>query len=157
MHRPAKIIAIAAALILLGAGCAKSPAPAANQNANVTPVGYSRYKPASGEMAIKIADDNSFDPTSAYVITGTKVTFTNASKNKHNLSPDEDTGKKGLADFGTKADLAPGESYSYTFAKTGRWFYYDKLHPSFGGVVEVMDKAESRPDANQNVNKSERH
>ena len=141
-NKTAKFIIIAAIVMLAGWGCAKTPA--ANENANVTPDGYSPYHPASGEMTVKIIEDNSFEPTSAFVLPGTKVIFLNASQKEHGIASDDGGDKNALNGFVVKS-LAPDENYSFTFDEIGRWFYYDTTNPAFGGVVEVMEKAETSP------------
>jgi plastocyanin len=133
-----KLILTMSVIALLGAGCAGSPAANTNTNANVNApaVGTVREKPASGSFTVTFASDGEFDPVTAFVTAGTKVTFKNTTNKTHSIIPSYDP-KTQLADLASKTDLAPGESFTYTFGKVGRWLYQDGKNPAFGGAVEV--------------------
>ena len=133
-----KLILTMSIIALMGAGCAASPAVNTNTNANTnTPaVGTVREKPASGSFTVTFAPDGEFNPVTAYVTQGTKVTFKNTTNKTHSIVPSYDPKTK-LADLASKTDLAPGESFVYTFSKVGRWLYQDGKNPAFGGAVEV--------------------
>ena len=123
-------------IALLGAGCAKAPAPKTNANANVPAVGTVPEKPARGSFAVTIDQDGEFDPVTAFVIKGTTVTFKNTTDKPHHIVPSYDP-KSTLPDLNSNVDLAPGASFSYTFDKVGKWLYEDSKHPGFGGAVDV--------------------
>jgi plastocyanin len=136
MKHLAKIAAAIAVVSLIGAGCAKKPAPApANSNA---PVGESMSKPAQGEFVIHIKSDNSFDPTTVYVKVGTKVTWVNDDTDPHMLRANPHPSHDSNPTFGPRDPLQPGESWSFTFDRTERFLYHDHLNPAFGGAVDVQ-------------------
>jgi len=134
----AKYIFAASIIALLGIGCAKTPAPVTNTNAPI-PVGTSASKIASGTMTIKIMPDNSFDPTTAYVKVNTAVTFVNNSDKPHWVASDPHPTHTDLPGFDSKATFGPGQSYTYTFTKVGRWLFHDHTNPAFGGAVVVSE------------------
>jgi plastocyanin len=137
--RITKLLFATGIIALLGAGCAKAPAPKINANINVPAVGTVPEKPVSGSFTVTIDKDGEFDPVTAYVTKGTKVTFTNTTDKPHHIVPSYDP-KSTLAGFDSKTDLAPGESFTYTFDKVGKWLYEDSKHPGFGGAVDVAEK-----------------
>jgi plastocyanin len=137
------IFMAAAVIALVGAGCAKAPSVNTNadagQNVNRAPDGETRARPKSGEMTVKIMPDGSFEPTTAFVKAGTKVTFVNTTGNTHRVASNPHPAHTDLPGFDSKTSIAPGASYTYTFDKVGRWLYHDHLNPQFGGAVEVME------------------
>ena len=92
-----------------------------------------------------------FSPRIITITTGETVTFINKDSSTHwpasNLHPVHTTypgsniGKCGTADekniFDACRGLLPGEHYSFTFTKKGRWPYHDHLHPNTGGTIVV--------------------
>lgn len=137
MNKTFKILAAAAIVALLGAGCAKSPATNANNNAP-KPAGYSRANPASGMMTVKITADGEFDPTTAFVKKGTVVTFENDSRKAHNIVPVKDAGKE-FTKLDSKGSIEPGGKFTVTLDQTGRWLYADGTNLAFSGAVEVTE------------------
>ena len=135
-----KLLFATGIIVLLGAGCAKVPAPKtnANANANVPAVGTVPDKPASGSFTVTIAPDGEFDPVTAYVTKGTTVTFKNTTNKPHRIAPSYDP-RSVLPGFESKTDLAPGDNFSFTFDKVGRWLYEDSRNPGFGGAVDVAE------------------
>lgn len=69
-----------------------------------------------------------FTPSSLRVRLGTRVTFTNRGVT-HTVTADG-----GLFDSG---DLAPGQSYQFTFTRAGSFAYHCQIHPSMRGTVSV--------------------
>jgi plastocyanin len=135
-----KLLVLTGIIALMGAGCAKAPAPAANNNANEVKAGYTPYKPASGSFTVTIDADGEFDPVTAYVTEGTTVTFKNTTDKVHRIVPSTDPSSK-LLELDSKKDLAPGESFTVTFDKVGRWLYDDSKNTAFGGAIDVAAAA----------------
>ncbi len=65
---------------------------------------------------------------------GTKVTWTNQDKAKHDITPDVES-----PDFTGSELLAKGESYSFTFNKAGIYSYNCSPHPYMKAAVEVVE------------------
>lgn len=81
--------------------------------------------------------DVGFSPSVLRVKVGATVTFKNGesetmwvASNPHPIHTD-------YSGFDAKRGYAKGESYSFTFAKSGTWKYHNHLNPSEGGTIVV--------------------
>ncbi|HEX5456673.1 MAG TPA: plastocyanin/azurin family copper-binding protein [Candidatus Saccharimonadales bacterium] len=82
-------------------------------------------------------EDYVFVTTLLKIKKGTVVTWTNGGKYNYTIASDKASPKKGLA----SGLLAPGETYEYTFDKTGLYEYYSLEYPSLmKGVITVVDQ-----------------
>lgn len=94
----------------------------------------------------------SFEPSSFEVGVGATVTFKNISQDKtmwpatvihptHTVYPGSSIGKCGTDEansiFDACSNIAPGDSYSFTFDEVGEWKYHDHLKPSITGTIIV--------------------
>jgi plastocyanin len=70
-----------------------------------------------------------FTPSSLSVHTGTRVTFTNRDAVTHTV-----TANGGLFNSG---DLAPSQSFSFTFMGRGSFAYHCRIHPSMTATITV--------------------
>ncbi len=70
-----------------------------------------------------------FDPTQITVLTGTTVTWRNSDSTNHTVTADG-----GGFDSGY---VGPGGSFSYTFARQGRYAYHCQIHKFMKGEVDV--------------------
>ncbi len=84
------------------------------------------------------ATASGFSPQSVTIASGTTVTFKNngsasvwPASNPHPIH-------NGLPGFDAKAGIKPGETYSFTFTKTGTFGFHDHLNPSVGGTIIVQ-------------------
>jgi plastocyanin len=71
-----------------------------------------------------------FSPASLTVKMGTKVTWTNKDSVTHTVTADQ-----GAFDSG---QLAPGQSFSFTFSKAGTYSYHCNIHPSMTATIVVQ-------------------
>lgn len=83
---------------------------------------------AQVEATVAIVDF-AFDPTLTGVAVGDTVTWANYGAEHHTVTADDSS-------F-TSGDLAPGESFSATFAARGGYTYRCRIHPSMTGTVVV--------------------
>lgn len=83
---------------------------------------------AQVEATVAIVDF-AFDPALTGVAVGDTVTWTNYGAEHHTVTADDSS-------F-TSGDLAPGESFSATFAASGSYTYRCRIHPSMTGTVVV--------------------
>ncbi len=108
MGKRKRLIFTAMAITLLGIvtgllpGCTSTPSPASTQAANEV-----------------IMTGRAYIPDPITVTIGTTVTWTNEDPEAHSVTSD------GLL---FDADLAPGESFSYTFTERGTYSYHCDLH-----------------------------
>ncbi len=87
-----------------------------------------RVVEAQGGATVAIIDF-AFDPVLTGVAVGDTVTWTNYGAEHHTVTADEST-------F-TSGDVAPGESFSQTFATNGSYTYRCRIHPSMTGTIVV--------------------
>jgi plastocyanin len=78
-----------------------------------------------------------FSPSSLTVQSGDTVTFENTSDEDKwpasNVHPTHEL----YPEFDAKNAVLPGESYSFTFERTGSWGYHDHLNPELQGTIVV--------------------
>lgn len=75
-----------------------------------------------------MADDFTFEPAYLTVPVGTTVVWTNADWEAHTITSDE-----GVFD----GEVAPRQSYRYTFREPGIYFYFCKPHDWMIGEIIV--------------------
>jgi plastocyanin len=89
-----------------------------------------------GDNVVKITDSG-FDPSSLTVDAGATVKFENESSDDawpaSNVHPTHQL----YPGFDAKKPLLPGDSYSFTFTKTGSWGYHNHLEPDVQGTIVV--------------------
>lgn len=78
--------------------------------------------------------DMAYSPATLTVKAGTKVTWINQDSVKHDITPD-----KTSSDFMGSSLLAKGESYSFTFNKTGTFTYHCSIHLNMKATVVVTE------------------
>lgn len=81
------------------------------------------------EVEIK---DSAYTPATIKVKAGTTVTWTNRDSIKHDVTADDKSDDAPMSEL-----LAGGESYSFTFNKTGTYTYHCTPHSFMKGTVIV--------------------
>ena len=76
-----------------------------------------------------------FAPQVVTVKVGTTLTWVNVDSVNHSVDSGTSANPTSLFDSG---DIAPGQSFSYTFAQAGTYTYYCDLHEGMVGVVIVQ-------------------
>jgi plastocyanin len=74
-------------------------------------------------------EDFDFAPASLDVAAGASVTWTNQGGSGHTVTADD-----GSFDSGT---VAPGSTFTQTFAQPGTFAYHCAIHPSMKGTITV--------------------
>jgi plastocyanin len=115
-----KISLIFVALLLLAA-CGPKAGP--------TPAGTLPPISTNGKVAVTIAN-YAFDPASLTVTVGTTVKWTNQDSVGHTVTADDNSWASG--------NLNQGDSFSYTFTKTGTYAYHCGVHPSMKATITVV-------------------
>jgi plastocyanin len=114
-------IAVVVSLILLSAiiifSCSKNSSSSMSNN---TP-------PAPNTVSIA---NMAFMPATITVSHGTKITWTNNDNMTHTVTADDDSFDSG--------NIAPGSSFSRTFAVAGTYPYHCTIHPNMLGKVVVQ-------------------
>ncbi|MES2023850.1 MAG: cupredoxin family copper-binding protein [Patescibacteria group bacterium] len=105
----------------------KALAPAPESNVPVNNVSNNVPESKTASVSMK---NFAFNPATLSVKAGIKVTWTNNDSVPHTVTSDSDN----LLNSPT---LAPGESFSFTFANSGTYSYHCKIHPMMKGVGVV--------------------
>jgi alcohol dehydrogenase (cytochrome c) len=82
--------------------------------------------------------DFGFDPGNDLVPPGTTITWTNTGNVGHTVTSDD-----GVFDSG---DLAPGQTFSFTFDQPGTYWYFCRPHPFMRGRIVVATAAPTPSD-----------
>ena len=85
----------------------------------------------AGDAQVTI-DNFSFTPAQLVVAPGTKVTWSNRDDIPHTVTDAADPRAM------KSPPLDTGDSFSFVFAKSGRYGYFCSLHPHMQGVVVVQ-------------------
>jgi plastocyanin len=142
-------VAIIAIIGIIGVVLAnKSDSPGQNTTSNATQTDMSNMnmdsttEPQSGtgeedltgqtEVALDIKDFE-FSKKNIKISKGTKVTWTNRDRDRHNAFSETDGGPKGDL-------LGQGQTYDFTFDKVGTFNYKCEPHPYMKGAVNVVEK-----------------
>jgi manganese oxidase len=129
--REIAVLMILSVCVAFAGGCTAQISP-------WTPASPEDQVRSGGPEEIVLIKATSFDPYYMYIRTGTTITWVNEDRMSRHVVhlPTEATGRE-LFNSGS---LAPGESFSYTFDKPGRYVYAD---PQYGGgrspFVNVTD------------------
>lgn len=78
-----------------------------------------------------------FTPESVTINVGDSVTFVNESSGSFQPASDPHPTHTGLAGFDAGSSVAMGQSYTFTFTKTGTWGFHDHLDSDKKGTVIV--------------------
>lgn len=87
----------------------------------------------ASDNVIVLLRDKIILPDVVTVRAGTTITWINNDKIEHNITSSSD-----YPEF-VSGNLKPGESYSFTFTKSGQWGYHSSLNPTTKGRVIVME------------------
>lgn len=104
----------------------------AEQSSNATKPADDTAQPSAKQPNAVTIENFAFSPSSITVKKGTTVTWTNNDSAGHNAFSEQDGGPKGSI-------LKKGESYSFTFDKTGVFNYICQPHPHMKGTVTVTN------------------
>ncbi len=117
-----------------------SPVVTQNQSAQTVPSTLPDVSPSPSStaktMAISI-DDQGFTPSTVTIAAGTTVVFTNNGQALHWPASDPHPIHTDLSGFDARKGLTTGESYSFTFSKTGTFGMHDHLNSSMKGTIVV--------------------
>jgi nitrite reductase (NO-forming) len=83
--------------------------------------------------------DTAFSPNPAQVSVGATVTWTNDDSQPHTVVSGQNAQPDGKFDSSPNFNplIAPGQTFSHTFAEAGQYPYYCALHPNMVGTVSV--------------------
>jgi len=99
------------------------------QNSYFFPRPAPRRPPTGKLMNITLMDDY-LVPGSLYIPAGTTVRFTNRGRHHHTTTCDW---------VWESGEIKPGQSFSLTFTRPGRYYFYCRLHPKWmSGAIIVF-------------------
>ncbi len=119
------------------AGCNKTTTPATTAPSSNTTQQSSTGSSSQSSSTTITFDGKTFSPANVTVKKGTTVTWTNNSNQSLWVASNPHPTHTGLPGFDELKGMMKGESYSYTFTKTGSFGYHDHLNASSGGTVTV--------------------
>ena len=123
--RIAHITALVVAVTLATAACSGSSSPVPSAQPSVA---SSAAQAGGTGMTVSIANF-SFQPATIAVPVGATVTWTNNDTTGHTVTADDGSFKSDT--------LAPGATFSHTFAAAGTFAYHCSIHTSMTGTVTV--------------------
>jgi len=126
MRAPRPLAAFALAIALVGLACSNS-----SPSTGGTPAGGSQpagATPGAGGSTVAIVDF-AFNPATISVKAGSAVTWTNTGSTAHTVTADD-----GSFD---SSHVAPGATFSHTFAAAGTFSYHCATHSSMKATVTV--------------------
>jgi len=136
MRKLSYLTALAVVIIVVGlvvalAHKSNPPAPSNNSQTNQSSSSSSSSSNQSTAATINIRD-MMFTPSQITVAKGDTVTWTNNDTTTHTVVDD-------LSNVGgpSSGNIAPGQTYSFTFEKTGSFQYHCSIHPSMRGTIVV--------------------
>jgi plastocyanin len=96
------------------------------------------------EVEVVAKGGNQFVPANIVVDEGTELTWVNQDSIAHNVKKSADAVDFG-AKFGVEAgQFGPGDTYSFTFDKAGRYPYTCTIHAGMSGSITVEGAVTSR-------------
>jgi plastocyanin len=95
--------------------------------------------PTSSALTVTFTDKG-FSPTSLTVKKGQTVKFVNNSSSKMWVAANPFPSSSEYPAFNEKAGVASGSSWSFTFDKTGVWFYHNHYNQTLGAKIVVNAK-----------------
>ena len=95
-------------------------------------------QPPANAQNIVTYTDSGFSPSTLTIKKGGTVTFKNTASDDMWIASNPHPAHTNYPGFDAKRKIAPGETYQFTFTKTGSWGYHNHLNPSEGGTVIVQ-------------------
>lgn len=122
-----------------------------NSEENIADDVAAEEESASEEVTIEMISSG-FSPSDVTVKAGGTVIFVNKDTNghwpasavhpTHTVYPGSSKDKCGTVEqdktFDACSEVAPSDSYSFTFTEVGSWKYHDHLNPSNSGMITVV-------------------
>ena len=78
-----------------------------------------------------------YDPSPANVSTGSSVTWTNNDNTYHTVTSGIGPNSASVASLFDSGYLSPGQTYLFTFSKSGTFDYFCFIHPFMKGQIMV--------------------
>lgn len=95
--------------------------------------------PTSSELTVTFTDKG-FSPAGLIVKKGQTVTFVNNSSGKMWVAANPFPSSSEYPAFNEKSGVDKGSTWSFTFDKTGTWFYHNHYSPAQGAKIVVSAK-----------------
>jgi plastocyanin len=91
----------------------------------------------TAEVIVVTYSDDGFAPKKISVAQGQKVRFVNKSSSNMWVASDVHPSHKIMPEFDNKESIGNGESYEFTFTKSGAWTYHNHINPNDVGTITV--------------------
>lgn len=131
-----KWIALSAAVILLGQGCASAQPAATTAPKAAAPAAA----PQAAVEVTRIVEyvEGGFSPNEVTIAPGTTVKFVNRTDAPVWPASDPHPIHTALSGFDALRGLGRGESYSFKFDQAGEWKFHNHLSPGVTGKIIVQ-------------------
>jgi plastocyanin len=97
-----------------------------------------------GSVVVHVTDEG-FEPESIEVEAGTTVVFENVGGEAHWPASDDHPIHDDYPGFDPRKPVQPGEEWSFTFDRPGKWGFHDHMNPYLTGEIVVRNTAASEP------------
>ena len=91
------------------------------------------------DLIISYTDDGFVPANAGPIRVGDTVLFTNDSSRELWVASDVHPTHEENPEFDQNSAIVPGESWEYTFSKTGEWSYHNHEHESDTGIITVEE------------------
>jgi plastocyanin len=102
-----------------------------------TPPPASNNDALTGEVTINYTSSG-YSPSTVRIRRGTEVTFVNQTNGTMWPASGPHPTHTDYPEFDPKKAVSAGQSYSFTFDKTGTWRFHDHLNPTRSGTITVV-------------------
>ena len=116
-------------------GTAPTATPTESTSTSASP---SSSSDATTGQYIVTYTDNGFSPSTLTVPNGATVQFKNNASDSVWVASNPHPTHTDYPGFDALRNYGPGETYSFTFTKSGSWGYHNHLNPSEGGTIDVQ-------------------
>lgn len=131
------ILVAATTLLLVGAGCSKQQTDTTVDSPTKTP------PVAQGTIYPITFQPTGLTPKEITIKVGDIVEFRNSDLKPHWPASAPHPTHTAYPEFDSKAKVAPGEIWTFTFTKSGDWKFHDHLNANnsrFQGIIHVTEK-----------------
>lgn len=123
-----------------GGSALTSPTPQSPTSTPTSPPASETTSPTSQTPSSKAVTytASGFSPQSLTIKTGDTVVFKNTSGSDFWPASGPHPAHTNYPEFDAKKAISTGESYLFTFTRTGSWKYHNHLNPSLTGTITVQ-------------------
>lgn len=132
------IIVVVGGVFIFSSNKTQAPKNEVIDTSKIPPlVGEAPTPPVTSKTVTVEYEATGFSSVSIEINVGDTVSFVNKGTKNFWPASDPHPTHTDYPEFDAKKNIAPGETYSFTFTKTGVWGYHNHLNPAQKGTVIV--------------------